>query len=180
MLEGEAFELFSSDTQGAAAMNGEILEEETQAIGRELFPGAIFKAVEIFQQRSGVDFGRIILLGKKAADAGEQLQSDRGRVRLLGRKYPEVRNHGPFKPSDAGKGGKSHKGQDYLASRAAHGFKPFIGESFAGQGADMFLVFLDPSRKRLGKFAGFPAGILSPKGARLLVGLLSAQESRAV
>lgn len=71
MPEGESFELLSTNTQSVAAMDGEVAKDKLQAIGRQFLPGAIFQAVEIFQQGSGVDFGRIVLLSKEAADVEE-------------------------------------------------------------------------------------------------------------
>src|SRR5205807_8966280 len=95
MLEGKSFEPFATNALIGTSRNGEILKDEAQGIAGKVFPGTLFESVEIFEQSSGVNPGRIILLRKKVADIGEQLQAGRESVGLFGRENPDEGEDGP-------------------------------------------------------------------------------------
>src|SRR5947199_10682274 len=98
-------------------MNGEIMKEETQTPGRQVFPRPFFQSVEVLKQRSGVNLGRIIVQGKEAAYVGEQLQAGGG-LRLFGRKDSVKRQQGIDCASTACGPGDGQQGHESAKARA--------------------------------------------------------------
>src|SRR5438552_13046309 len=101
MLKSVAFEVLAFDALAAGTIDGEILEDATQAIGRQFFPGAIFQGVEIFQQRSGMNLSGIVVQRKKLANGGEQLKAEGGRQCGRGVKDAEQGEAGFLRPPPA-------------------------------------------------------------------------------
>src|SRR5205809_2534089 len=115
MLKGVAFEVLAFDALAAGTIDGEILEDATQAIGRQFFPGAVFQGVEIFQQRSSMNLRGIMVQGKEFANGGEQLKADGGWLRGRGVKDVEQGEAGLFGPAAAGGVGDGQQGRGQLA-----------------------------------------------------------------
>ena len=162
VLEGEALELLAVDALRSTSVDGVILEDDAQGIGRQVLPGAIFEAVEVFEQTRGVDLGRVVLQGEEFADVRKQLQTSRGGGGLFGGEYPEKREQGLVCPSLSCGPGDSQQGQESVEARASEGPELGIGEILEGQVADELGILVDPGSKGLADLPDIHAKKLMP------------------
>jgi len=168
--------LLIADALIAASVDGVVLEDDAQGIGRQVLPGAIFEAVEVFEQTRGVDLGRVVLQGEEFADVRKQLQTSRGGGGLFGGEYPEKREQGLVCPSLSCGPGDSQQGQESVEARASEGPELGIGEILEVQIAEELGVFVDPGREGLAELPYIHAKKLMPIRLDSFAGFLGTKD----